>query len=74
MENDFDEDESENNDEQDSEEDDGGSEDDETVDKPVHHQQEMVPILLDSPNYMYYVTSHDGICSVREINPNCEDK
>jgi hypothetical protein len=34
----------------------------------------MVPLLLDSSNYLYYVTSHDGICSVREINPHNEEK
>ena len=34
----------------------------------------MVPLLLDSSNYLYYVTSHEGICSVREINPNNEEK
>ena len=38
------------------------------------YKQEMVPLLLDSQNYIYYVTSNEGICSVREINPHNEEK
>lgn len=76
VEKDFDdEEESEGKDEQESEEEEEeNSDSDEYQEKAARFKQESVPLLLDSSNYLYYVTSNEGICSVREINPHNEEK
>lgn len=37
------------------------------------HMLERVPIIMNKKGLMYYVTSYDGQCYVKEINPKNDD-
>ena len=47
--------------------------DEDTEDEMSRHAFEKVPIVLNKNGKMYYVTSYDGQCYVKEINPKHDD-
>ena len=47
--------------------------DEETEDEMSRHVFEKVPVILNKRGLMYYVTSYDGQCYIKEINPKHDD-